>query len=174
MFRHIALGSFFVGSLISLSACETVKDELGLARHTPDEFMVMKRAPLEVPEDLAHLPKPQPGAQRPQETPALAQAKQAVIGQDSVTKIGQASGAEQALLMKAGAGTNTEDIRELVNKEAAEQSDTNTPVMKKLLNIGSDQPAATIVDPVKEAERIQSNQKSGTPITTGETPTIND
>ncbi|MDY0029875.1 MAG: DUF3035 domain-containing protein [Pseudobdellovibrionaceae bacterium] len=174
MFRHIVLSSFFVGSLISLTACETVKDELGLSRHTPDEFMVMKRAPLEVPQDLSHLPQPQPGVQRPQEMPALAQAKQAVIGQESVTIADQASGAEQHLLMKAGAQNSSENIRALVNKEAAEQTDTKTPVMKKLLNIGKDQPAATIVDPVKEAERIQNNRQSGTPITAGETPTIND
>ncbi|MCB1559077.1 MAG: DUF3035 domain-containing protein [Alphaproteobacteria bacterium] len=161
-------------ALLTLTACDTMKDKLGLNRHTPDEFQVMKRAPLEVPEDFSHLPTPQPGTQRPQETPALTQAKQAVIGQDSLTRSSTASASEKTLLSKVGAQNAQSDIRALVNKEAEEQTDENTPVIKKLLNMGDDAPSATIVDPVAEAERIQKNKSEGAPITKGETPTIND
>lgn len=63
-----------------LTGCEDVKDQLGLSRRTPDEFAVMERAPLEVPQDLSQLPQPNPGALRPQETPATQMAKSAVLG----------------------------------------------------------------------------------------------
>ncbi len=160
--------------LFLLPSCDRVKEEMGLNRHTPDEFMVMKRAPLEIPENMTALPPPQPGMARPQETLAVTQAKQAVMGDESVTHSLTPSDAESSLLNKAGAGQSQADIRAVVNKEATEGSNDKRPVIKKLLDIGNDEPIATVVDPAKEAERIQTNKKSGQPITAGETPTIQD
>ncbi len=160
--------------LFLLPSCDRVKEEIGLNRHTPDEFMVMKRAPLEIPEDMAALPTPQPGMPRPQETQAVAQAKQVVIGDSSVTHSETASSLEATLLNKAGANQVPGNIRSVVNKEATEDNNDKRPVIKKILDIGSDEPSATIVDPAKEAQRIQMNKQTGQPITAGETPTIQD
>ncbi len=41
-----------------LSACGGVKDKLGLAKQSPDEFMVMSRAPLSLPPDYNDRPVP--------------------------------------------------------------------------------------------------------------------
>lgn len=157
---------------LSLTSCERAKEELGLTRHTPDEFMVTKRAPLEIPADMKGLPAPQPGAQRPQETPAKQQARLAVTGDAEAVRAAEPSSAEQSLLSKAGAYKTDKNIRALVNKEAKKGEDDKRPVIKKLLNIGDKTPPATVVDPVKEAERLQQNKKEGKPVTAGETPTV--
>jgi len=161
-------------SLLGLTGCEMTKEQLGLTRRSPDEFMVMSRAPLEMPQNMTSLPAPHPGMKRPQETPAVAQAKQAIIGSEQVTHLESQSSSEQMLLQKTGATTARSDIRAIVNKEAIEDVEDKRPVIKKLLNVGSDQPPATIVDPAAEAERIKANKAAGKPLTEGETPTIDD
>ncbi|HNQ92051.1 MAG TPA: DUF3035 domain-containing protein [Alphaproteobacteria bacterium] len=161
-------------SVLTLTGCSGVKDKLGLSRHTPDEFMVMKRAPLEVPQNMTALPTPQPGAQRPQETPATTLAKEAVIGKEKVTRADSQSSSERVLLQKTGANATQGNIRSLVNKEAEEEKEDKRPVVKRLLNMGSDLPQATVVDPAAEAERIQTNKKTGKPVTEGETPTVDE
>lgn len=152
------------------TGCERAKEEMGLTRHTPDEFAVMKRAPLEIPADMTDLPKPRPGAQRPQEVSAKNQAQQVVLG-SSAAQSGEQSGAEQSLLSKAGAGSASPKIRTVVDRESAENVEDHRPVIKRLLNIGSGEQPSTVVDPAAEAQRIQSNKSSGKPVTSGETPT---
>jgi len=159
-----------VALMLLTTGCERAKEEMGLTRHTPDEFAVMKRAPLEIPADLTDLPKPRPGAQRPQEISAKNQAQQVVLG-NAATDSEVKSSAEQSLLMKAGANQSSSKIRAVVNREAAENTEDHRPVVKRLLNLGSDEPATTVVDPAAEAERIQTNKKTGKPVTAGETPT---
>lgn len=156
--------------LLLATGCDRAKEELGLTRHTPDEFAVMKRAPLEIPSDLTDLPKPRPGAQRPQEVAAKSQAQQVILG-TNISSNDQESGAEQSLLTKAGASQASPKIRSVVDRESVENSKDHRPVVKRLLNLGSDDPASTVVDPAAEAARIQSNKKTGKPLMAGETPT---
>lgn len=172
--RKLGLCGLTALSLMSLSACSRVKEELGLTRHTPDEFMVMKRAPLEIPSDLSTLPRPSPGMQRPQETSAVAQAKIAVIGDPNGDVLASQSNGEKALMQKTGANQTNDQIRHIVNQEAAEGAEDKRPVVKRLLSWGEGTPSATVVDPVKESQRIQSNLKSGQTITNGATPMVNE
>lgn len=159
-------------SLLSLTACDRAKEELGLNRHTPDEFMVVKRAPLEMPSDFTALPTPQPGAQRPQELSAKQQAQVAVTGEAAPVLATAPSSAESALLSKAGATQADPAIRRVVNKETVENTEDKRSVVKRLLDFGSTSPSATIVDPAKEAERLKANKAAGKPVTAGETPTV--
>lgn len=167
---------------LSLSACDTVKSQLGMTRRAPDEFAVMRRAPLEIPPDLnqlasnpTNLPAPQPGMSRPQETAPETEAQMAVLGATS----GQASSysvsqGEAALLQKAGAAQIDPNIRATVNREAVTEAKDNRPVVKRLLHLGDDAPAATLVDPKAEAARLKDNRQKGMAVTNGETPTIED
>ena len=41
--------SLALAAALTLSACAGAKEELGLTRSAPDEFAVVKRAPLEMP-----------------------------------------------------------------------------------------------------------------------------
>lgn len=45
-----------VMALLVLGGCTGVKDKLGLAKQSPDEFMVMSRAPLSLPPDYNNRP----------------------------------------------------------------------------------------------------------------------
>src|SRR5260221_13240994 len=60
-----------------LSGCTDFRRALGVDRSMPDEFAVESRAPLTLPPDFDLRP-PQPGAPRPQETPAAENARKAI------------------------------------------------------------------------------------------------
>ncbi len=161
---------FIVFSLLTatmLSGCARAKQELGLVRRTPDEFAVVKRAPLEIPPDLnqiSALPKPRPGLQRPQETSPEQAAQAAILG-NAIPALEQSSTGESALLQKAGASNAVTNIRNVVDKEAVENADKNRPVAKRIMNWGNkdDAGAAVIVDAPAEAKRIKQRQAGETP-----------
>ena len=174
MTRKIRILLTLLGAVFCLSACENAKEELGLTRSSPDEFAVVKRAPLELPPDFSLRP-PAPGTPRPQEQAMAEQARETVLGTGNKQsgKTGRSSG-EIALLDSAHARYNP-DIRQIVDQEAVKTERKNEPVAKKLLNIGKDQlPPAKIVDPQAEAARLKTNAATGKPATEGETPAIED
>lgn len=167
-----------------LSACSAgeVRDQLGLTRQSPDEFAVLRRAPLEIPEELlvtasndgAALPTPEKGAPRPQETSPDEKARQALLGTNTQPAEITLSSADQSFLTKTGALEASPSIRSTVNLETATLHDRNKPVAEKLLGIGGDkyEPSATVVDAEKEAQRLRTNKEEGKPVTAGETPSI--
>lgn len=170
--NSLLAGTFAVILVSGLTGCESMKDKLGISRHAPDEFAVMQRAPLVVPQDLSALPAPNPGAPRPMETPATAQAKAAILGETPDDGFaGVSSNAESSLLQRAGATQTQNGIRATVNREAKEEVEDKRPVIKRLIGSDGEKPA-TVVDAANEAKRIQDAKKAGQPITTGQTPTI--
>ena len=70
---------FVAATVISLAACENMKNQLGLGKQSPDEFSVVTRAPLTLPPNYALRP-PAPGERRPQETTMQERAKLAIYG----------------------------------------------------------------------------------------------
>src|SRR5215813_12371023 len=60
-----------------ITGCTDLKKSIGLEPTLPDEFAVESRAPLTLPPDYDLRP-PQPGAPRPQETPAAEKARKAI------------------------------------------------------------------------------------------------
>lgn len=165
--------------LLTLAACSSnARETLGLNRQAPDEFSVVKRAPLEIPE-ASVLPKPRPGAQRPQETATYKQAQDVLFGapEDKAVAIApqtQPSSSEATLLSKAGADIAQPDIRRVVDEEAAITDRSNKPVIKRLLDIGKDDAPlpATVVNAKQEAERLRKNSEEGKAATEGNTPFI--
>lgn len=156
-----------------LCGCSNVKENLGLEKEAPDEFAVIRRAPLEIPEQLV-LPPPRPGMPRPQENAPVQEAKAAIFGsgQNATT---EKSAAENAILQKTGSNQTASDIRAAVDTDAERLKDANKPVAQKLLGIvgqGGEEPSASVVNAEEEAERIQKNIKEGKPVTEGETPTV--
>lgn len=160
-------------ALATLSACSQAKETLGLNRSAPDEFAVVKRAPLEMPPDYT-LRAPRPGVARPQEQNPSETAKQAVFGAPTDTGAGFTK-SEAAFLDQAGAFNSQPNIREAIDQETAAMAPKQQTVAKRLLNIGKDEnkePATTVVDPAAEAQRLRTNQQQGQPVTAGETPSI--
>lgn len=76
-----AAGVFLVAAGL-LAGCSDARQAMGLGKRAPDEFTVVKRAPLSLPPEYALRP-PEPGAPRPQEPSPTAQARQQVLGTGS-------------------------------------------------------------------------------------------
>ncbi len=165
---------FLSCAFLTLTGCAVAKEELGMTRHSPDEFAIIKRAPLDIPEGRYTLPKPQPGAQRPQEQPAVEQARETVLGAPKA-KNTQTSTAENILLKKTNAQTTNPDIRATVNQETRSLENHERPVIDRLLSLGGkkQEPHASIVDAPAELERLKKNKEEGKSVVDGETPTIN-
>lgn len=158
-------------ALCGLAACSGAKEQLGLTRSAPDEFAVVKRAPLAMPPDYTLRP-PRPGAARPQEQNPSEQAQSALFGTTSQQVYDGVTGSEAVLLQQAGAGVAQPGIRQIVDQETAELEPKSKPVAEKLLGIGGgdEQPPATVVDAEAEAARLRQNAAEGKPVTEGETP----
>ncbi|MCB1782453.1 MAG: DUF3035 domain-containing protein [Alphaproteobacteria bacterium] len=159
---------------VLLSGCSGVKKQLGLEKSAPDEFMVIKHAPLAMPPGMA-LPPPTPGAPRPQEQAPIVQAEQAVFGTEaSVKEVHEKSSGEDAFLRQAGAAQTDPSIRATIDRETEELNQRNKPVSEKLLGIGGKTyvPPASVVDPKAEVERLKKNKEEGKPVTEGETPSV--
>ena len=161
-------------ALLILSGCTAggVRESLGLNKDSPDEFAVVKRAPLEMPDTLA-LPPPTPGAPRPQEQTPIKEAKEAVFGHED-EKASGLSPAEAQLLTKTQADDANPNIRNVVDSETAQLVDRNKPGAQKILGLatGENPASASVVDAKKEAERLKKNMEEGKPVTDGKTPII--
>lgn len=174
--KNVILSLFLASIALTLSACEKTKEQFDFSKKAPDEFAVTTRAPLEMPPDY-NLRPPRPGAQRPQEETPVNEAKQAVFGAESTQPKIEAepmTDGEAILLQKSNVDAIDPNIRDKIDQETAEIVKKETPTVDRLLGkVGKkvDTPA-TVVDPVKEAERIIQNKETGKPVTDGETPTL--
>lgn len=157
----LLLGASFA---LILSGCSSAKESLGLGRSAPDEFMVVKHAPLAMPPDY-NLRPPAPGAPRPQEQSTDQLAKTTVFGaeQTAAASTSAPSNAETALLQQAGTAVATPNIRNVVDQETTELEESNKTVAGKLLNIGGDKDSAKVLNAKEEAERLQKYQTIGEP-----------
>jgi len=169
---------FMAFAVLSLSACSQAKEQFDFSKKAPDEFAVTTRAPLEMPPDY-NLRPPRPGAPRPQEDSATKEAKQAIFGKEQAAKIEVKKAAsmtdgESILLQRSGATAIDPNIRDTIDRETVELVKENTSTVDRILGKAGkkiDVPA-TVVDPVKESERILQNKEAGKPVTDGKTPII--
>lgn len=167
--------TFAALSLLTLSACGSVREQFDFSKQAPDEFAVVRRAPLEVPPDLntAPLPAPQPGAPRPQEMHPTAQARATILGTPSAS-IGAGEGVtqgERAILQRAGAVSVPANVRTQIDAETAQIVKDETPAVARLQRmVGKriEEPAVE-VDPTAETLRLRANREAGRPIAEGET-----
>lgn len=172
MRKHTLIIALAGLSALGLSACSSTKESLGLNKQTPDEFMVVKNAPLSMPPDYSLRP-PQPGAPRPQERAAAQAAKVTVFGAETVDSAQPtATSAEAILLQQTGSANANPNIRNVVDYESQQIESENQTVANKLLGWGSDEPGASVVNATEEVERLKKNAAEGKPVTAGETPTI--
>jgi hypothetical protein len=159
--KKIIFTLFLISNLLSITACSYISEQLGMNRRAPDEFAVITRAPLQIPSnlnELTSLPAPQLGMARPQEMDTRNLAKQAIGVTPS--EINTTSAAEAGLLARVG--KSDQNIRATVDQEAVNTTEQR-PVAKRLLNIGDDKPAARILDPKAEKERIKAKSTIETP-----------
>jgi hypothetical protein len=169
------LRSLFVLAVasVALSACGSVREDLGLGRSPPDEFAVIDRPPLAMPPDF-NLRPPVPGAPRPQEIDPSVHASDALFGAADKPVSGNAklSPAEKALIAQTGGDKSSPDIRATINNESAESVDADPHLLDKLLWWKNDAKPGTTVDAAAEAERIKEAKDKGEPLNKSATPTI--
>jgi len=145
----------FIMLVFALAGCSNAREQLGLTRTSPDEFKVVKRAPLSMPPSY-QLSEPRPGAARPQEQAPSEEARQAVLGK-AAKGSESISEAEAALLQQTGADQADPEIRRIVDAESGEVDESQKPVAERLLGLGGfgGDPEGNVIDPKEEAERLQ-------------------
>ncbi len=158
---------------LALSGCSDVRRSIGLDRQSPDEFSVVSRAPLSMPPDLS-LPRPRPGAARPQDATPTALAAASVFGGASrgVAVAGKTPG-EAALVAQAGAKSGVDpDIRAKVDQETTQLIIADKRWIDALLFWQTQEQPYEVVDPAKEAQRLREAQAQGRSLNEGVVPTI--
>lgn len=153
--------------VLGLSGCSSVSKALGSAKHSPDEFAVVTKAPLVIPPDFSLRP-PKPGARRPQERPASEAAAAAVFQSGIEPAQGEPTDGEQVLLATAGAQDADNSIRDLVDSEFFNLYRTDKGFANKLLFWqGETVDPGTLLDSAAEAERIEETDALGEPVSEG-------
>lgn len=128
----------------------------------PDEFRVVRKAPLSVPPEF-NLRPPTLGQARPQELSPEAQARVAVFGVD----VGQnASDGEKLFVRAAGGDAIDRTVRAQVDFDDAQTLRKNRSFADTILNFGGG-PGQPVVDPAAEAERLRAETEAVKDVTGG-------
>ena len=175
--RCIAVGLGTLALAVALSACEGgIGDALGLGKKSPDEFAVVRSAPLTLPPEFTLRP-PRPGEARPDEKPVSEQAKDALLNEAGANPADDAaaepsSQGEAAFIEQAGAADVDPNIRHMVDREFSGYASEDESFIDSLIFWQEEEPPGEVVDAAAEAERLRENIEAGRPVTEGETPTI--
>lgn len=173
MKKHATFLAFAAIAALSLGACSSVKKELGVGRNSPDEFLVVKRAPLTLPPEYGLRP-PGHGDVLPAST-VSSRAKTILMGENE--SAAEAGDADAALLSKMGAESANPDIRGIINKENGYIELKNRTLVDKLMfwqdeEKKSGEVPSSVINAKDESERLKQNQKEGKPVNEGDVPVI--
>ncbi|MDP6709580.1 MAG: DUF3035 domain-containing protein [Alphaproteobacteria bacterium] len=193
--RNVALRIAVVSVLLlALTACGGLRETFGIGtKRPPDEFSVVKRAPLVVPPNY-NLRPPRPGAPRPQELEPKQAARNAVVssagGTISRRDAGRAptpaagapaagtasasepSAGEMALMKKAGTEDVDPNIRQIIDSETSVLVAKSESFTDRLLFWRDPERPGQVIDARKESTRIRENRATGDAVTSGSTPVI--
>ncbi len=169
-----------IAAAVLVAGCGgNVKQQLGIAKRAPDEFSVVTRAPLSMPPDYGLRP-PRPGERRPQEPTMRSQARGVLVPHaagDNLASVapGGATGmttGESALLSRVETAQPAGDIRNQIDSETARLDADDRNLIERMMFWREQPPPGDIVDPRKEAQRLQENAALGKSTTDGDTPRI--
>jgi len=174
--NRVSLFAVVVFALIGLSACTSVKKDLGIARNSPDEFSVIKRAPLSVPPEYNLVP-PVSKADKSEvveEQSAEETARQSLMG--SAAPAADEAESDKVFLAKLKTDSAKENVRNLIDEENGYILIQNQSVLDKLTSssdeINPDKFPASEVNAPEEAKRIKQNQDESKPLNEGVVPVI--
>ncbi len=157
-----------------MAGCGGVGKSLGFGKQSPDEFAVVRNAPLTLPPDYTLRP-PRPGAQRPQEETLRQQAENTVFNRESETDGASSrpeSEGEYALLRQADALETNPNIKREINEEFTIYAQEGEGFFESLLFWRADEPLGESINAGEEAQRLNENAALGLPPNTGDTPVI--
>jgi hypothetical protein len=180
-------GFTLITALFFVTGCDALREQLG-APEAPDEFSVIRRAPLERPtavfENANELPVPVIGMARPQEVSPIKTAEQALMGKPDPVKAAlqtaqeankprQQSASVVELLEKSGANQADPTIRNTIEAEHYRLLEKEQATLDRILGkVSKKEPNAKIVDAQGEFERLKKNRAEGKAVTDGVTPTF--
>jgi hypothetical protein len=158
---------------VALVGCGgTVQEKLGMGKRAPDEFQVVRRAPLVMPPNYDLRP-PEPGAAPSQQQDPAAQAQALLTGQATSAVAGQQSTGELALVQRSPVQARP-GIRETLVAENLDLVNLDQGRFLFILNFQkrARMPQEPVIDPVAESRRIAAAEGAGTVITmrTGSQP----
>ncbi len=157
----------------ALTACSNVRDQLGLTKKPPDEFTVVRKAPLVLPPNF-NLRPPTPGAPQDRSPAATELARRALTGNRTGQTAAAPSAGEQALLRQAGTSRAEPNIRKVLLAETTQLSEKDKTLVERLIfwrdpNVEDED----ILDPAAESRRLrEASLNRGNTDLAGETPTI--
>jgi len=182
-----------VGLMVVLSACSNVKKSMGITKRAPDEFAVVRKAPLIMPPNYNIRP-PRPGAPRPTELTPTNEARAVVFGKDrnkskkgarTAQQMAMAaldqnkksaepkSAGEIALLGQAGSDPSQANIRSEIRLETTGVSDKLNSIADRLIFWKNDATeGGTVIDAGKEAKRLKKLANEGKPASGSPAPVI--
>ena len=102
----------------------TLREQLGVAQGAPDEFLIIARAPIELPPTF-DLPRPQPGAPSRVDVDPAADAHLALFQRPEPVRLSAASGGEQVLLSGANADGDNSTVRDILAVEEEPEFNEN-------------------------------------------------
>ena len=158
------------GVLHAGCSLDSTRDALGMGKQSPDEYLIVERAPLSVPPDYELRP--------PSATDVAAQyadlrerAERILLGSENAND-DPISDSEVAFLTDAGALHADAAIRRTIDIESGAGVIENDRFIDDLMFWSEQEGTGFIIDPVAEAERLRRNALSGLPVTYGASPTI--
>ncbi len=157
--------------ILGLTACagEDRASMLGIARNKPDEFAILKREPLAVPENVKDPQTlPSPGSLASGPTSSQSRGASVITGIPSqpepktMRSVAMLDGGEQALLDKATALTVPDPmIRERLKTDETENKD----LVSETLNLPN---ADKVIVPKGEYERLKALKEAKKPLNEGD------
>lgn len=109
-------GAVLAGCSISSEGGGTIGEQLGVTAGAPDEFLIIARAPLELPPSFS-LPTPQPGAPSRLEPDPFVEAEAALFGRPGRGAETAPGSGEVALLRGANAADDNSAIRQELDED---------------------------------------------------------
>jgi hypothetical protein len=173
--RRRGLAPVLAAAALLLAGCSGLNDLLGTKKTSPDEFSVVKRAPLVLPPNY-NLRPPAPGMARPQELQPTQAAQAAVLAsagrKPATVEADKRSPGELALMRGAKAENVDPGIRQTIDRETTAMVDADQSFTDRLIFWRETRPQGEIVDAAEEARRIRENQAAGRSVVEGSTPVI--
>ena len=146
-------------ALSLLVACSgSVQQKLGLERRVPDEFQVVRRAPLTLPPDFTLRP-PTPGQPAARNDTSLA-AREILVGRTPEAPAAESPG-ERALVAAVKVEAEP-DIRRKLVEDYGDLVDLDEDSFLFILDFQRDQfvPTGTVIDPAEEAEKLRAEGRA--------------
>ncbi len=171
--RSIAL---LVAAALVLGACSGLRQTFGGGKQAPDEFTVVRKAPLTLPPDF-NLRPPQPGATPLQTTNTSEQAQAVVVSSgDTAAPARAPTAGEQTFLRQAGVVRGESNIRQVLLSETTQLAERDEGFIDRLIFWRNDEDG-DVINPIEESRRVREQQLAGeartqSPVQPAAAPTI--